>query len=155
MPMRRFQLLILSLIVFASCASSKQAGSKPKIAQPSVGLQQEVGPAQLGYPYGPIEIKYNFAVQNNAAETITLIRVDIQSINPAGGAYSLRHNFYNFKQEIPANSVGVVTFWARGFGWGRGLRESEPVSVRGVAYFESPSGTFQKVFIQELSQYPD
>jgi hypothetical protein len=35
------------------------------------------------------------------------------------------------------------------------MREMEPVSVRGVAYFESPSGAFQKIFIRELSQYPD
>ncbi|HYS52683.1 MAG TPA: hypothetical protein VER58_02820 [Thermoanaerobaculia bacterium] len=152
--MRRFGLLTLSFAIFA-CASSKQAASKPKIAEPGIGLEQEVGPAQLGYPYGPIEIKYNLSVQNNAAIAITLIRVDIQSINPAGGAYNLRHSFYNFKQEIPPNSVGVVTFWARAFGWGRGLRENEPVSVRGVAYFESPSGALQKVFIRELSQYPD
>src|SRR5439155_5800332 len=116
--------LALMAILFAACASSKQPTSK--VPEPALGIEQVVGPADLGYPYGPIEIKYNFAVQNNAAEPITLIRVDLQTINPAGGAYSLRHNFYNFKQEIPANSVGVVTFWARGFGWGRGLRESEP-----------------------------
>ena len=53
------------------------------------------------------------------------------------------------------NAIGVVSFWAKAFSWGRGMRETEPVSVRGVAYFESPSGTFQKVFIRELSQYSD
>jgi hypothetical protein len=153
--MRHFPLLLVITAVFASCASSKQAGSKPKIPEPGIGIEQTVGPAQLGYPYGPIEVKYDLGVQNNAPETITLIRIDIQSINPGGGAYSLRHNFYNFKQPIPPNSIGVVSFWAKAFSWGRGMREMEPVSVRGVAYFESPSGAFQKIFIRELSQYPD
>lgn len=142
---------ILFALVFASCASTKQ----PDIPQPGIGIEQMVGPAQLGYPYGPIEVKYNFAVQNNATEPITLVRVDIQTINPAGGAYSLRREFHNFKQEIPPNSIGIVTFWARAFGWGRGLRENEPVSVRGVAYFDTARGPFQKVFIRELSQYPE
>src|SRR5438067_3604675 len=137
--MKRLLLLLLVTAVFASCATSKQpAVSKPKIPEPSVGIEQAVGPADLGYPYGPIEIKYNLAVQNNASETITLVRVNIQSINPSGGAYSLRRDFYNFKQPIPSNSIGVVSFWAKAFSWGRGPREAEPVSVRGVAYFESP-----------------
>jgi hypothetical protein len=139
------------LLLLASCATSKQP--KANVPEPGIGLEQIVGPAQLGYPYGPIEVKYNFAVQNNAAEPITLLRVDIQTINPAGGAYSLRHEFYNFRQSIPPNSIGVVTFWARAFSWGRGLREAEPVTVRGVAYFESAKGMFQKIFIREISQY--
>ena len=151
--MTRFSLLLIAAAVFASCASSNS--SKAKVPEPGIGIEQTVGPEQLGYPYGPIEVKYDLGVQNNAAETITLIRIDIQSINPAGGAYSLRHSFYNFKQAIPPNSIGVVSFWAKAFSWGRGMRESEPVSVRGVAYFESASGTFQKVFIRELSQYSD
>ena len=150
--MRRLSLLILCATVLASCASSN---SKTKIPEPAIGIEQEVGPSELGYPYGPIEVKYNMAVQNNAAETITLIRVDLQTINPAGGAYSLRREFHNFRQAIPPNSIGVVSFWARAFGWGRGARDTEPVSVRGIAYFESPSGTFQKIFMRELSQYPN
>jgi hypothetical protein len=148
---KHLQILALISLTFASCASSKQPASK--IPEPQIGIEQVVGPAELGYPYGPIEIKYNLAVQNNAAEPITLIRVDLQSSNPIGGAYSLRRDFHNVHQTIPPNSIGIVSFWARAFSWGRGPRETEPVSVRGVAYFESPSGTTQKVFIRELSQY--
>ncbi|MDQ6800808.1 MAG: hypothetical protein M3041_08225 [Acidobacteriota bacterium] len=153
--MKHFPLLLLTTALFTSCASSQQADSKPKHPEPAIGLEQAVGPAQLGYPYGPIEIKYDMAIQNNSAETITLVRVNLQSINPGGGAYSLRRDFYNFKQAIPPNSIGVVSFWAKAFSWGRGPREAEPVSVRGIAYFESAAGSFQKVFIRELSQYPD
>ena len=154
--MRHLHLLLIATALFASCASSNpDAAAKPKIPEPEIGLEQAVGPAQLGYPYGPMEVKYDMAVQNNSAETITLVRVNIQSINPSGGAYSLRRDFYNFKQPIPPNSIGVVSFWVKAFSWGRGPREAEPVSVRGIAYFEAPSGAFQKVFIRELSQYPD
>src|SRR5258708_939351 len=110
--MKRCSLLLVAAVIVASCATSKSAASnpnpKPKIPEPEIGVEQVVGPADLGYPYGPIEVKYNLAVQNNASETITLIRVNIQSINPSGGAYSLRRDFYNFKQPITPNSIGVV-----------------------------------------------
>jgi hypothetical protein len=153
--MKRALLPLLLVAIVASCATSKSTAPKAAIASPGIGIEQVVGPREIGYPYGQIEVKYNFAVQNNASIPITLIRVDIQSENPAGGAYSLRRNFYNFHQEIPPNSIGVVTFWAKAFGWGRGVRETEPVTVRGVAYFDSQNGALQKIFIRELSQYGD
>ncbi len=134
---------------------TEPAQSKQNIPEPGIGIEQVVGPGDLGFPYGPIEVKYNFAVQNNAPISITLTRIDIQSDNPAGGAYTLRRNFYNFHQEIPPNSVGVVTFWAKAMSWGRSMRDTEPVTVRGVAYFQTANGTTQKIFIRELSQYPE
>ena len=150
--MRR-ALLLLS-ILFASCATSKSGQPKaPALPEPGIGIEQVVGPAELGYPYGPIEVKYNIAVQNNASITMTLTRIDLQTEGPAGGAYSLRRDSYNFHQDIPPNSVGVVTFWAKAMSWGRGMRETEPVTVRGIAHFSTANGFTQKVFIRELSQY--
>jgi len=152
--MRR--LLLLSAIVLASCASSKSTSSSiPKMPEPGIGIEQVVGPADLGYPYGPIDVKYNLAVQNNAAVAITLTRVDLRSDQGAtgSGAYTLRRDFYNFKQEIPPNSIGVVTFWAHAYSFGHNMRDTEPVTVRGVAYFSTPTGPTQKVFIRELQQF--
>jgi len=149
-------MLIPAAILLASCASSKStSSSSPKIADPGIGIEQVVGPADLGYPYGPIDVKYNLAVQNNAAIPITLTRVDLRSDAGASGSgsYTLRRDFYNFKQEIPPNSIGVVTFWAHAYAFGHNLRETEPVTVRGVAYFSTPNGPTQKVFIRELSQF--
>ena len=147
--------VLLLSILLAACATSKSGQPQTKIPDPGIGVEQVVGPRDLGYPYGSIEVKYNIAVQNNASIPITLTRIDLQSEGVAGGAYSLRRNFYNFHQEIPPNSIGVVTFWAKAMGWGRGLRENEPVTVRGVAHFDTPAGSTQKLFIRELSQYGD
>ena len=147
--------LLLLSILFAACATTKSDTTQVKIPEPAIGLEQVVGPRELGYPYGQIEVKYNFAVQNNSNITILLTRVDLQPTGVAGGAYTLRRDFYNFKQEIPPHSVGIVTFWAKATGWGRGQRENEPVTVRGVAYFDTPQGKTQTVFIKELSQYGD
>ncbi len=151
--MNRLPLALLAVVLFASCASSSGKPG-PKIPEPGIGLEQVVGPAQLNYPYGPIEVKFSLAVQNNAPHPITLIRVDVGSLNPQGGAYSLRRDFYNFRETIPANGQAAVSFWAKAFSWGRSIRENEPVTIRGIVYFESPAGTFQKVFIRDLSQYP-
>ena len=147
-------MLVFTAILLASCGSSK-SGSGLKIADPGIGIEQVVGPADLGYPYGPIEIKYNLAVQNNAGVPITLKRVDLRSDPGASGsgAYTLRRDFYNFHQEIPPNSVGVVTFWVKAYAFGRNARDMEPVTVRGTAYFDTPNGPTQKVFIRELSQF--
>lgn len=148
--MKNALLLLLSAIVVAGCASSNAA----KIPEPTVEIEQVVGPAELNYPYGPFEVKYNLGVQNNATFPITLIRVDVATTGPAGGAYSLRREFYNFKEEIPPKSARIIPFWAHAYGWGRNLRETEPVSLRAIVYFNSPSGMFQKVFMRELSQFP-
>jgi len=141
--------LFLPLVV-AACASS----ANPKIPEPGVGIEQVVGPADLNYPYGPIEVKYNLGIQNNAPFPITLIRIDVATTNPAGGAYALRRDFYNFKETIPANSTRVIPFWAKAFSFGRGMRNTEPVTLRAIVYFNTPQGAYQKVFIRELSQFP-
>ncbi|HKB79992.1 MAG TPA: hypothetical protein VKH35_09775 [Thermoanaerobaculia bacterium] len=151
--MRKTAVLLLSLLTAAACASS--GASKLKIPEPGIGIDQVVGPAELGYPYGPMEVRFNLGIQNNATIPLTLIRVSVSSTDPAGGAYSLRNDFYTFKETIPPHSTRVVTFWAKAFGWGRGMRESEPVTLHGTAYFETPTGAFQKVFIREVSQYSD
>ena len=152
--MRRAFCLLPFAFCLVMCASSKQS-SNPKIPDPGIGIEQVVGPADLGYPYGPIEVKYNVAVQNNAAVPITLTRIDLRSDAGASGSgsYTLRRDFYNFHQEIPPNSIGVVTFWAKAYAFGRNMRDTEPVTVRGVAYFSTPTGPTQKVFIRELSQF--
>jgi len=153
--MKRLFFLLASVIVFAACATSKSNPPKAAIPDPGIGIEQVVGPRELGYPYGQIEVKYNFAVQNNSPIPMTLTRIDIQTEGVAGGAYSLRRYSYPFHQEIPPNSVGVVTFWAKAMGWGQSMRETEPVTVRGVAHFNTPNGATQKVFVRELSQYGD
>jgi hypothetical protein len=151
--MRALPFILLATALFASCASSQSGKPKVKIPEPGIGLEQEVGPRQLNYPYGPIEVKFNLGVRNNAEVPITLIRVDIASLNPEGGPYALRREFHNFRETIAPHSETVVPFWAKAFSFGRGMRENEPITVRGIAYFESPSGTFQKIFIRDLSQY--
>lgn len=152
MIMKNAIVMLLATAVIAGCASSKTP--QAKFPEPSVGLEQVVGPAELNYPYGPIQVKYNLGVQNNASFPITVLRIDVQSLNPPGGAYQLRHDFYYFKETIPANSSKVIPFWANAYAWGRTMRDTEPVTFRGIVFFDTPSGKYQKIFMAELNQFP-
>jgi hypothetical protein len=145
----------LMLLLAAACASSKAQHGKPAKPDVAIDVAQIVGPAQLNYPYGPMEVQYEFLIQNPSAEPITLIRIEVGTLNMAGGPYTLRRDFYRFNKTIPANGADTVKLWARAFGYGRTMRANEPITLRAIAYFQSPNGTFQKIFIRELSQYPD
>ena len=152
--MRR--LLILALIL-AACSSStpQNAGPKANVPQPEFSIEQTFGPGDAQYPYGPFEVKYRFEIANRAEVPLTLKRITISTVNPEGGAYTLTapHDYY-FNKSIPAKSAEAVEFWARAYAYGRSMRDSEPVTIKGVAYFQSPAGYLNQVFIRELDQMP-
>ena len=147
--MRRF--LILAVLL-AACASS---GPKANVPAPEFSIEQTFGPADAGYPTGPIEVQYRLEIANRADVPLTLKRITMQTVNPEGGAYSLTYpRDHYFNVTIPAKSAQPVEFSAHAYGYGRSLRETEPVTVRGVAYFSSPSGYVNQPFVRELGQMP-
>ncbi len=140
------------LLLAVACATSNSPGSKSAKPDPPIDIEQLVGPAELSYPYGPIEVQYQLVIQNPTSQPITLIRVDVSTIS--GGAYNLRRGFYNVRKTIAPNATDGVTFWAKAFSYGRNIRDTEPITIRTITYFESPVGNFQKIFMRELQQYP-
>jgi len=145
----------LALILLAACSSSAPPSGGPKadIPDPQIGIAQLYGPSDAGFPYGNFEVKYEVQVQNRADVPLTLKRITIATSNPEGGAYSLvAPRDYYFNKIIPAKSGEKVEFWARAYGYGRSMRDTEPVTVKGVVNFQSPSGYVNKVFFQELNQ---
>jgi len=150
--MRRFLPLALLL---AACSSSapQSAGPKANVPEPQIGIEQISGPGDQGFPYGTFEVKYRFEIQNRADVPLTLKRITISTSNPEGGAYMLSapHDYY-FSKSIPPKSSEAVEFWARAYGFGRSMRDTEPVTLKGVAYLQSPSGYVNQVFIREISQ---
>lgn len=148
-------LVAAALLLAAACSSSSaSSGPRAQLIEPDLGIRQLVGPAELGFPQGPMEVKYQFVVKNNSSEPLTLRRVQVATSNPAGGAYTVRQRDYYLNQTIAANTTGAVEVWVRAYGWGRSMREAEPVTLKGVAYFDTPVGYLNKVFIAELGQYP-
>jgi len=153
--MKRAAVVLAALLLAAACSSTSQTASGPraKIADPELSIEQLHGPADEAYPAGPIEVQYELTVGNKADVPMTLTRVQIRTVNPAGGAYSLQPRAYYFNTTIPPHSDGSVQFWAKGVFYGRSSRESEPVTIQGTAYFSTPTGHYDKVFVGEIAQY--
>lgn len=155
--MRTF--LAAAALAAVACSTSGPAATKQKatIPQPDFEIRQLVGPAELNYEEGPIEVKYRLEIGDRADVPITLSRLEIVTVNPQGGAYTLdrSHRAYYFKKTINPHEHAAVDFWAKAYGYGRSSRENEPVTVRGTLYFETPNGYYNQVFVQEISQYPE
>jgi hypothetical protein len=152
-------LLIVAAVALAACSSSAPSAPKQKanIPDPDFEIRQIIGPAELNYEEGPIEVKYRLDIGNRADVPITLARVEIVTVNPPGGAYTLdnSHRVYSFRRVIEPHQAGTIEFWAKAISYGRdNRRQSEPVTVRGTLYFESPNGYLRHVFVKELGQYP-
>ena len=151
--MRRF--LAIALLLAACSSSAPDAGPKANVPPPQFSIEQTYGPVEANFPYGAFEVKYRFEIANRADVPLTLKRITINTLNPEGGAYALvsPHDYY-FNRSIPAQTSDAVEFWARAYGYGRSMRDTEPVTVRGVAYFQTPSGYVNQVFVRELGQMP-
>ncbi len=151
-------LLVVAFAVLTACSSSAPATPKQKasIPAPEFEIRQLIGPAQLNYEEGNIEVKFRLDIGNHADVPITLSRIEIVTVNPEGGAYSLDSNrrAYYFHKVIAPQQTGFAEFWARAYSYGRSTRENEPVTVRGTLYFETPNGYYDLVFVKEIGQYP-
>ena len=147
--------LLAFALLFAACSTTtpQDAGPKANVPQPEFSIEQTYGPSEANFPYGAFEVKYRFEIANRADVPLTLKRITVNTINPEGGAYTLTspHDYY-FNRTIAAKSADAIEFWARAYGYGRSMRDTEPVTIRGVAYFQSPSGYVNQVFVRELAQ---
>src|SRR6185295_13593284 len=63
----------LAFILLAACSSSapQSGGPKAEVPEPQIGIEQEHGPSDAGFPYGAFEVKYRFEIQNRADVPLT------------------------------------------------------------------------------------
>jgi hypothetical protein len=138
--------VFLSALLVVACASSKQP-SGPEVA---VRMAQTNASNDVFYFAGPVSIQYQLAITNPTNQPLTLERLDLQTIGP--GAYSLRTAATPMNLKIPPNGTSVFNIAVWGRSRGGYLTATEPVTVRGTAYFRGPSGTFVRIFTENLSQ---
>jgi hypothetical protein len=141
---------LLFAIALVSCSSSSTP--KANIIQPEIDLVQVVGPAELNYPNGGADLRFDVEIANRSGEPITLKRVELASMGP--GAYTLRRDFKIFNETIAPGRTATVTVWAKALLRGSTISEQEPVRVRGVLHFDSPAGPFHSIVMREFRQYP-
>lgn len=150
-------IVVLACILTFGCASSNTpaAGDAKalKIAPPDILFIQLVGPADLNFPSGSIQVQYGIRVGNNAAEEITLRSIELSSVGTTG-PYVLRRDTFFFGKKIEANAEGDVTWWATAIARGNpfALDAQAPVSVRATLLFDSARGAFRKVVFRDFSQ---
>ena len=151
-------LLAAAALAVVACSSSGPAAPKQKaeIPAPDFEIRQLVGPPELNYEEGAIEVKFRLDIGNRAGIPMTLRRIEIRTVNPEGGAYTLdpSHRAYYFNKAINSQEKASIDFWAKAYGYGRSTRENEPVTIRGTLYFETPNGYYNQVFVKEIGQYP-
>ncbi|MEA2328153.1 MAG: hypothetical protein QOE68_3112 [Thermoanaerobaculia bacterium] len=151
-------LLAAAALAAIACSSSGPAAPKQKaeIPPPDFEIRQLVGPAELNYEEGAIEVKFRLDIGNRSSVPMTLKRLEIRTVNPEGGAYTLdaTHRAYYFNKTINPQEHAAVDFWAKAYAYGRSMRENEPVTVRGTLYFQTPNGYYDQVFAKEIGQYP-
>ena len=134
------------LLVVSGCASSRQSSGPPV----SVEIQQIGGGQNIFYYRGPISVQYRVSITNPTNQPLTLTRLDLQTIGP--GAYSLRANGTPVNLRIPPNTTTSYNVSAWGYARGGYLASTTPVSLRGTAYFQGPSGSFLKMFNENINQ---
>jgi hypothetical protein len=145
--MRYRSLLVLLTILAASCGSTQTSSSAPPL---QLKLAQTGGSTDMYYFRGAVPVQFALQISNPTNQSYTLRRLNLQTIGP--GAYSLRTGDSPINFTVPANGTVTVPLstWARSSG--SFLRSTEPVDIRGIAYFEGPSGSFIRQFTTMLPQ---
>jgi hypothetical protein len=150
-------LALAACAILVACSSSAPAKdgteAKSKAVEPEIDFLQLVGPEELNWPKGQIELKYALRVHNNDAEPITLRQIQIETVGQQGPYYLVRGSYY-FNQKVDPAATRDLEFWAKGYSEGNRYKidAQSPITVRGIAFFESQNGNFRKVFIMNLAQ---
>jgi hypothetical protein len=144
--MKRATLFALAVFL-AACASSRSSSSGPNV---TVELAQLNSASDVFYMRGPVSIQYQLSITNPTSQPLTLTRLDLQTMGI--GAYSLRANGTPMNLTVAPNSTSNYTISVWGYANGGYLASSAPVTMRGTAYFKGPSGSFLRMFNENIPQ---
>jgi len=147
----------IALIACGSSGGSGGAAVQTAAAigtvEPETSLVQLIGPEQLNWESGQIELKYALRINNLAAEPITLRQIQIKTVGQEGPYYVLQSSYF-FREPVTAGSERAVEFFAKAYSSGNRYKidSQSPVSVRVIAFFEAPKGNFRQTFITNIAQ---
>ena len=134
-------------LLLLACGSGNQ---QARLLEPEIGLYQEpISRFLLQYP-GQISVPFQMEVRNPSGESLQLKRLELLTVGT--GAYQVRRLPMSFNVTIGPGQTKVIPFTSWAYAQGGRTGASEPVTIRGIAYFEGPEGMFRKVFTQHLSQ---
>jgi hypothetical protein len=146
----RFVVAAILLITAAACSSSSAGKNGAKIAEPDIAMTQLNGPSDFGSLRGPITIQFGLLVTNHAREPITLRRIELANVG--GGAYQLYNQPIRLARTVQPNETAELTISAPAFARGGTIGNEVPVTVRAIATFDAPGGSFQNMFFETFGQ---
>lgn len=139
--------LFAAVLVVAAVAS---AGEKAKLIEPEIAIYQTGGLPGYANQGGPLTVEYEIHIHNPSSESITLTRVNLQSVSPVT-SYRLRNDSRPFEMTIAPDSSEVVNYRALAVAQGGMIGSQTPVNLKGVLYFDSEAGGFAKAFTHTVT----
>ena len=144
------------LVLFAvSCASMKSdsglGNKKVEITKPEIEIRQlSLVPIAARHSQGALPVKYELRVANRSEETITLKRINVQSMGE--GAYTVNPASHPFNKKIVPGGYEIVEFWIPAVvDIDTIMGANGPVTLRGIVHFDSTVGQFDEVFVQQVN----
>jgi hypothetical protein len=154
-PALRRPVFYLAVLLLAACSSMKSdsglGAAKVDVPEPQLLIQQiSAIPAAARHVEGGIPVHYSLAVQNRAAEPITLKQVSVASMGY--GAYEVNQTSRVFKTIVAPGHTETVEFWVPAYIENASLVGANgPVTLRVTARFDSPLGQFQNIVVQQVN----
>lgn len=147
--MRKVSLALAVLLALAGCASGRGGDVPAGLIPPEISLAQ-YGDYSFSLQYaGPTTIVFELSVRNPSSEPITLRQIRLQSVG--SGAYTLRRDPQFLNRDIEPGETFAARLAVPAYAQGGRTGSREPVTIRGIAYFESEHGPFQRVFFANFT----
>jgi len=144
--MRKHVLMMCTLLLMIPSAWAS-SDNTPTIAMDirPVNIASDI----LYFP-GPVPLQFALTVTNPTNEPVTLQGLNVQSVGP--GAFSVRSGPVSVNRTIPAGGSATLTLSTWGRAHGGYMRAEEPVTLRAIGTFRSPSHhTFIRMINQNLT----
>jgi hypothetical protein len=145
--------LLLVTTLTTGCKTSRGTGLA-SIPEPDVVIAQMSSVASVArHVTGGTPVQLIVQITNNAAQPITLKRVQAQSVGQ--GAYTITEGMadnsaHPFDVLIPPTATRSVTFWVSAIANDTIVGTNGPVTLRMIANFDSPAGKFRSIVVQQV-----
>lgn len=140
-------LVFFLLLLIPGCATSTNASSP---VEGEVRIEQLPDAGFAVEERGALSIAYQMSVQNRSADTMTLRKVEMQTIGRS--PYTLRKEPVALNATIEPGQEGLVTFTMWSYSQGQRSEVRSVVWVSGILYFDTAKGSFTKAFTQSFRE---
>lgn len=144
----RLSLLLVLVPLLLACASSSP--DNERATELEFHIEQLPASEFDVEQKGAVSVAYRMTVRNRSANQVTLRQLEMQAVGRS--PYVLRNETLSFNETIEPGSEATVAFSMWAYPRAEGAGSGRTVSVRGVAHFDGPAGSFQTPFWQSFRE---